>query len=102
MCASKGMVCFLASEVLRSFFASVLDYLMSNVFLVDFPFHFCQTFCQSPCIPIRSAHPTQIEKTLTEVFSKAQNKLDLLIIVLPDATGSYGMWPWVLSRFNGC
>lgn len=48
------------------------------------------TFCQSPCIPIRSAHPTQIEKTLTEVFSKAQNKLDLLIIVLPDATGSYG------------
>ncbi|KNA05809.1 hypothetical protein SOVF_186940 [Spinacia oleracea] len=43
-------------------------------------------FNPNPCIPIRSAHPAQIEKALSELGVQLQ----LLLIILPDVTGSYG------------
>ncbi|XP_021732844.1 protein argonaute 5-like isoform X1 [Chenopodium quinoa] len=43
-------------------------------------------FNPNPFIRIRSAHPAQIEKALSEVGDKVQ----LLIIILPEVTGSYG------------
>lgn len=48
------------------------------------------TFSQKPCIPIRAAPPTQIEKALSQVWTEARKQLQLLIIILPDATGTYG------------
>ncbi|GMG98489.1 hypothetical protein Nepgr_000329 [Nepenthes gracilis] len=49
------------------------------------------TFNSAPSVPIRSVLSTQIEKALCEVHSKAGNQLQLLIIILPDESGSYGM-----------
>uniref|UniRef100_A0A803M6A6 Uncharacterized protein n=1 Tax=Chenopodium quinoa TaxID=63459 RepID=A0A803M6A6_CHEQI len=67
----------------------------------DVVHHFCaglvamcaskgMTFTQKPCIPIRGGHPSQIQKALVQVWTEAQQKLQLLIIILPDASGSYG------------
>ncbi|KAL8140385.1 hypothetical protein V2J09_006406 [Rumex salicifolius] len=50
-------------------------------------------FNTRPVIPIRGFSPAQIERALAEVAShtiKVNIKLDLLIIVLPDQSGSYG------------
>ncbi|KAF5931098.1 hypothetical protein HYC85_031971 [Camellia sinensis] len=53
-----------------------------------------------PLIPIRLAHPAQIERTLVEIHTqsnvqltsigKADEQLQMLIIILPEVTGSYG------------
>uniref|UniRef100_A0A803MLG3 Uncharacterized protein n=1 Tax=Chenopodium quinoa TaxID=63459 RepID=A0A803MLG3_CHEQI len=54
-------------------------------------------FNPNPFIPIRSAHPAQIEKALSEVGDKVQ----LLIIVLPDVTGSYGISVTMQGKLKG-
>ncbi|XP_052177516.1 protein argonaute 5-like [Diospyros lotus] len=57
-------------------------------------------FCSTPLLPISSAHPGQIEKTLSDIHSQSVERLrslghtgkhlQLLIIILPDITGNYG------------
>ncbi|CAO2813226.1 unnamed protein product [Amaranthus hypochondriacus] len=47
-------------------------------------------FNKNPCVPTCFAHPAQIEKTLSELWIRAGKQLQLLIIILPDSTGSYG------------
>ncbi|KAG9146474.1 hypothetical protein Leryth_011748 [Lithospermum erythrorhizon] len=53
-------------------------------------------FNPDPLIPIKSVNPGQIEKALHDIQSQSAAKLDgnkqlqLLIIVLPDVSGSYG------------
>ncbi|KAK9279006.1 hypothetical protein L1049_012681 [Liquidambar formosana] len=54
-------------------------------------------FNPSPLLPIQSAHPSQIEKALLDIHSQSTAKLGLkgkqlqmLIVILPDVTGSYG------------
>ncbi|KAK9279607.1 hypothetical protein L1049_013286 [Liquidambar formosana] len=54
-------------------------------------------FNPSPLLPIQSAHPNQIEKALSDIHSQSTAKLRLkgkqlqmLIVILPDVTGSYG------------
>lgn len=64
--------------------------------------HFFQVFNPNPLLPIQSAHPNQIEKALVDVHKQSMAKLasmgqngkqlQLLIIILPDVTGSYGEW----------
>ncbi|KAK2643502.1 hypothetical protein Ddye_025265 [Dipteronia dyeriana] len=75
----------------------------------DLPFQFCgdlvnmciskgMVFNQNPVIPIFYAGPNQIEKALTDIHTRSTaeiarrggKQLQLLIIILPDATGSYG------------
>ncbi|XP_050281799.1 protein argonaute 5-like isoform X2 [Quercus robur] len=76
----------------------------------DFPFQFCDelvNMCNSkgidfnldPLIPIHSAHPGQIDRALIYIQEQCAAKLkeiepgkqlQLLIIILPDVTGSYG------------
>ncbi|KAI9194708.1 hypothetical protein LWI28_008483 [Acer negundo] len=75
----------------------------------DLPFQFCgelvnmcnskgMVFNPNPVIPIFSAGPNQIEKALTDIHTRSTaeiarrggKQLQLLIIILPDATGSYG------------
>ncbi|CAN1252733.1 Protein argonaute 5 [Linum perenne] len=70
----------------------------------DFPFDFCDQLIQmcssrgmqfnpNPLVPIRSERPQQLEKALRDVHYQATQQgreLQLLIIVLPDYTGSYG------------
>ncbi|KAK4286389.1 hypothetical protein QN277_002950 [Acacia crassicarpa] len=67
----------------------------------DLPHQFCNelismctskglVFSRNPLLPIRSAHPSQIEGVLREVYKQAgEKKLQLLIIILPDLKGSY-------------
>ncbi|XWS28646.1 hypothetical protein CRYUN_Cryun25bG0088800 [Craigia yunnanensis] len=50
-------------------------------------------FCQTASIRIRSAHPDRIDQALLDVFKEStslKRPLQLLIIILPDQTGSYG------------
>ncbi|OMO58271.1 Argonaute/Dicer protein, PAZ [Corchorus capsularis] len=50
-------------------------------------------FCQTPSIGFRHARPERIEQTLIEVHKESTDKkrpLQLLIIILPDQSGSYG------------
>nr|GMD22715.1 protein argonaute 5 [Ipomoea batatas] len=56
-------------------------------------------FNPSPLIPIHSSHPSKIEKTLIDIHKdctarissmKKSGNLQLLIIILPDVSGSYG------------
>ncbi|KAL1082033.1 hypothetical protein V6Z11_D09G106600 [Gossypium hirsutum] len=50
-------------------------------------------FCQTPSIAMRSARADRIDQTLMDVYKESAglNKpLQLLIIILPDQTGSYG------------
>ncbi|KAJ4832122.1 argonaute 5 [Turnera subulata] len=55
-------------------------------------------FNQNPIVPIRSANPSQIERTLNQIYQQCVEKLahqngkelQLLIIILPDIRGSYG------------
>ncbi|XP_031281738.1 protein argonaute 5-like isoform X1 [Pistacia vera] len=77
----------------------------------DLPFQFCEElvnmcirkgmeFNPNPVIPIHSASPNQIEKALRNIHGHSTaeiarswqqgKQLQLLIIILPDATGSYG------------
>jgi eukaryotic translation initiation factor 2C len=60
-----------------------------------------QVFNPNPLVPIRSAHSNQVEMALrdihrqcvqkfTEIGQAAGKQLQLLIIILPDITGSYG------------
>ncbi|KAL4611585.1 hypothetical protein ACB092_08G135400 [Castanea dentata] len=76
----------------------------------DFPFQFCEKlvnmcnskgidFYRDPLIPIHSAHAGQIDRALMDIHKQCAAKLkeiepgkqlQLLIIILPDATGSYG------------
>ncbi|GAV78026.1 PAZ domain-containing protein/Piwi domain-containing protein/DUF1785 domain-containing protein [Cephalotus follicularis] len=77
----------------------------------DFPTEFCRqliemctskgmVFNPTPIIPINSAHPGQVEKTLFDVHKHSTEKLaslglkdkhlQLLLIILPDASGQYG------------
>lgn len=56
----------------------------------------CQVFSSTPLLPIRSAHPGQIEGVLREVHKNSGGKLQLLIIILPDFKGSYGEC-WVFN-----
>ncbi|GAY36185.1 hypothetical protein CUMW_279470, partial [Citrus unshiu] len=70
----------------------------------DVPFQFCQglvDMCNSkgmvfnprPVIPISSSNPNQIEKALVDVHNRTTQQgkqLQLLIIILPDVSGSYG------------
>ncbi|KAL6270621.1 hypothetical protein ACE6H2_027532 [Prunus campanulata] len=75
----------------------------------DFTFPFCEDLvnvCNSkgvdfrarPLFPIESASPGQIEEVLKDIHRKSTQRLghkgkhlQLLIIILPDVTGSYGM-----------
>ncbi|XP_062173160.1 protein argonaute 5-like [Alnus glutinosa] len=77
----------------------------------DFPFDFCEqliSMCSSkgmvfnpnPLVPIRTAHSNQVEIALRDIhkqcvqkfteIGQAGKQLQLLIIILPDITGSYG------------
>ncbi|XP_050204990.1 protein argonaute 5 [Mercurialis annua] len=70
----------------------------------DVPADFCRQLIQmcvskgmvfnpNPIIPIISAHPGQIERVLVDVHKQCMEKkakLQLLIIILPDVSGSYG------------
>lgn len=57
-------------------------------------------FNPQPLVPIRSAHAGQIEKTLVDIHTASTQKLatmehqlkhlQLLIIILPEVSGSYG------------
>ncbi|GAB4824786.1 argonaute 5 [Ancistrocladus abbreviatus] len=47
-------------------------------------------FYQTPMIPIRSIPPGQIDSALRGVHSKAGKQLQLLVVILPDESGSYG------------
>ncbi|XP_028756822.1 protein argonaute 5-like isoform X2 [Neltuma alba] len=66
----------------------------------DLPGQFCNelvnmcsskgiVFNRTPLLPIRSAHPGQIEGLLRDVYKQSNGKLQLLIIILPDIKGSY-------------
>ncbi|XP_015577594.1 protein argonaute 5 isoform X2 [Ricinus communis] len=72
----------------------------------DLPAEFCRQLIQmcvskgmafnpNPIIPISSAHPGQIGKTLNDIKRQCEAKLvkqlQLLIIILPDISGSYGI-----------
>lgn len=57
--------------------------------LVDMCVNKGMEFCPKPVIPIRTLPPGQIERALVDVHAHA-SKLQLLIIILPDASGSYG------------
>ncbi|KAL8057742.1 hypothetical protein ABFX02_04G203700 [Erythranthe guttata] len=51
-------------------------------------------FGPQPLVPIRTRHSNQIEQSLIAIHSEALkngNKLQLLLIILPDVTGSYGL-----------
>ncbi|XP_023519443.1 protein argonaute 5 [Cucurbita pepo subsp. pepo] len=74
----------------------------------DLPSEFCKqlvnmcrskgiAFAPAPLFPIRAAHPNQIDTTLRGIHKDSVNilgpkgkSLQLLIIILPDVTGSYG------------
>ncbi|CAL1404119.1 unnamed protein product [Linum trigynum] len=70
----------------------------------DFPIDFCgqlidmciskgMVFNKNPLVPIRSERPQHIEKALSDVHYQATQQgkeLQLLIIILPDYSGSYG------------
>lgn len=51
-----------------------------------------------PLIPVQIAQPAQIERTLVDIHQQSEarlkgqagKQLQLLIIILPDSTGSYG------------
>ncbi|KAF5196598.1 argonaute MEL1, partial [Thalictrum thalictroides] len=47
-------------------------------------------FNPKPLIPVRSVRPDQIERTLVEIHNQSRGQLQLLIIILPDFSGSYG------------
>ncbi|PPD75855.1 hypothetical protein GOBAR_DD27217 [Gossypium barbadense] len=50
-------------------------------------------FCQTPSIAMRSARADRIDQTLMDVYKESaglKKPLQLLIIILPDLTGSYG------------
>ncbi|TYH53560.1 hypothetical protein ES332_D09G107800v1 [Gossypium tomentosum] len=50
-------------------------------------------FCQTPSIAMRSARADRIDQTLMDVYKESaglKKPLQLLIIILPDQTGSYG------------
>ncbi|KAF5188416.1 argonaute MEL1, partial [Thalictrum thalictroides] len=47
-------------------------------------------FNPNPQIPVRSVRPDQIERTLVEIHNQSRGQLQLLIIILPDFSGSYG------------
>ncbi|CAM8949612.1 unnamed protein product [Rhodiola kirilowii] len=50
-------------------------------------------FSKSPVIPTSSANPRQIERTLIDIHKQCSTKnkpLQLLLVILPDITGSYG------------
>ncbi|KAL9247582.1 hypothetical protein vseg_021000 [Gypsophila vaccaria] len=47
-------------------------------------------FSRTPCIPPQTVNANHIEKALSDVNARAKNQLQLLIIILPDLTGSYG------------
>jgi eukaryotic translation initiation factor 2C len=59
-----------------------------------------QVFNPNPLVPIRSAHSNQVEMALRDIHKQcvpkfteighAGKQLQLLIIILPDFTGSYG------------
>ncbi|KAI3450653.1 hypothetical protein Pfo_007318 [Paulownia fortunei] len=58
-------------------------------------------FNQRPLVPTRSAHPGQIERALSDIEAESSSKLasmkltgrqlQLLIVILPDISGSYGI-----------
>ncbi|KDP43930.1 hypothetical protein JCGZ_05397 [Jatropha curcas] len=67
----------------------------------DLPGEFCRqlidmcvskgmAFNPNPLIPIQFAHPGQIERVLADIHKQCTSKLQLLIIILPDFSGSYG------------
>lgn len=77
----------------------------------DFNYRFCDdlvNMCSSkgvefhaePLLPVQSAHPAQIERVLRDIYKQSVQRLkeigqsdkhlQLLIIILPDVTGSYG------------
>ncbi|KAH0664390.1 hypothetical protein KY284_029321 [Solanum tuberosum] len=74
--------------------------------LVDRLLHMCiskgMSF-ESPLVPLRRAHPEQIERTLRDIHGESMQAIDkkkgeqkikhlqLLIVVLPDGSGQYGM-----------
>ncbi|WCJ41679.1 Argonaute family protein [Euphorbia peplus] len=81
----------------------------SNQIRPDLPNEFCRQLIQmcvskgmefnpNPLIPIKSAPPGQIERVLVDIHkqceaklaNQAKARLQLLIIILPDVTGSYG------------
>jgi len=49
-----------------------------------------QVFNPRPVIEVQSASPNHIEAALRDVHTRAPN-LQLLIVILPDVSGHYGM-----------
>ena len=49
-----------------------------------------QVFNRKPVIEVQSASPNHIEAALRDVHTRAPN-LQLLIVILPDVSGHYGM-----------
>ena len=50
-----------------------------------------QVFNRKPVIEVQSASPNHIEAALRDVHTRAPN-LQLLIVILPDVSGHYGMF----------
>lgn len=51
-----------------------------------------QAFHQTPMVPIRAARADQLERTLFDLHSQVQGQIQLLIIILPDFSGTYGVY----------
>lgn len=43
-------------------------------------------------VPVRSARADQIERALYDLHSQVQGQIQLLIIILPDYSGTYGVY----------
>ncbi|GMI98406.1 ARGONAUTE 5 [Hibiscus trionum] len=69
---------------------------MSKVFcdeLVEMCNNKGMDFCNTPSIEMRSACPAEIHESLSDIYRESAGKnkpLQLLIVILPDQTGSYG------------
>lgn len=57
--------------------------------LLTVSYSLCQEFNPQPAIPFISYPPQRIEEALHDIHNRAPG-LQLLIVILPDVTGSYG------------
>lgn len=92
MCCSKGMVSVLLYLLLAAYYHYCKP--KSNP---SFLFECCKTFNPQPLLPIQSANPGGIEKVLFDIHTQSTERLkntgkylQLLIVILPEVSGSYG------------
>lgn len=94
MCCSKGMVLLHYSLKLMQLLIISLNKILTHP---PFLFECCKVFDPQPLLPIQSANPRGIEKALFDIHSQSAEKLkntgkhlQMLIVILPDVSGSYG------------